>query len=75
MPTPSLEFPAINTGVVSMNAPFLTSNFSLLEEQPFCVALSPPSDGQAVTPFQKQNRYAGLPVPEEPLCFSAGEVA
>ena len=56
-----------------MNAPFLTSNFSLLEEQPFCVALSPPSDGQAVTPFQ--NRYAGLPVPEEPLCFSAGEVA
>lgn len=73
MPTLSLEFPAINTRVVSMNAPFLTSNFSLLEEQPFCVALSPPSDGQAVTPFQ--NRYAGLPVPEEPLCFSAGEVA
>jgi hypothetical protein len=56
-----------------MNAPFLTSNFSLLEEQPFVVLYrrrvmdrrSPPSN----------NLYTGLPVPEEPLCFSAGEVA
>jgi hypothetical protein len=60
-----------------MNAPLLTSNFSILNQQQ--------PGGEEVTPFPKivelpgcvtrEDRYAELPVPGDPLCFSDGDVA
>src|SRR6185369_16400220 len=81
VPTLSLEFEVSDTKLVSINTPFLTRNFSLFGPSSSAV-LSPswqrgghPLPRTITQRFTNPKRHTGVPVPEDPLCFSDGDVA
>ena len=67
--------------LVSINVPFLTRILSPLGPSSSAVLIVE-TVKEAVTPFLEQHstgyflkHYAGVPDPEDPLCFSDGDVA